>query len=356
MGRSWLLSSLLHTALAVVLWFGLPSWGRPLPAMDSAITVELVSEAPEDPRPPEPEIAARAPEPEREAARPQPMPPRPRPQPEPVVQPQPEPRPAPEPAPEPEPEIVEPEPTPLPEPEVAEPEPAPAPEAEPEIAAQPEPEQQAALEPDPSPPPARPEPPRSTPRPQTKPTTPPAPPPVETKPEPPPQEVARAEPPPPQPEPPRPEPPAQEDEFLAMLRSVEEMPRQVQGEVQQQGTGRNPDTAGRARTEVGDGQITQSEKDALYRQITRNWILPGGAEHVEDVVVQLRIQVAPDRSVRRVIIQDQARLERDPTFRVVAESAYRAVERSSPLQLPPDKYTLWRDLVLNFSPRDAIGG
>ena len=61
MGRSWLLSSLLHTTLAVVLWFGLPSWGRPLPAMDSAITVELVSEAPEDPRPPEPEIAARAP-------------------------------------------------------------------------------------------------------------------------------------------------------------------------------------------------------------------------------------------------------------------------------------------------------
>ena len=29
MGRSWLLSSLLHTALVVVLWFGLPSWGRP---------------------------------------------------------------------------------------------------------------------------------------------------------------------------------------------------------------------------------------------------------------------------------------------------------------------------------------
>ena len=34
MGRSWLLSSLLHTALAALLWFGLPSWGRPLPAME----------------------------------------------------------------------------------------------------------------------------------------------------------------------------------------------------------------------------------------------------------------------------------------------------------------------------------
>ena len=54
MGRSWLLSSLLHTALATLLWFGLPSWGRPLPAMEGAITVELVTEAPDDARPPEP--------------------------------------------------------------------------------------------------------------------------------------------------------------------------------------------------------------------------------------------------------------------------------------------------------------
>ena len=71
MGRGWLLSSLLHTALAVVLWFGLPSWGRPLPAIGDAIVVELVSEAPQA----EPEIAALAPEPEREAARPEPKPP-----------------------------------------------------------------------------------------------------------------------------------------------------------------------------------------------------------------------------------------------------------------------------------------
>jgi hypothetical protein len=74
------------------------------------------------------------------------------------------------------------------------------------------------------------------------------------------------------------------------------------------------------------------------------------------MVVQLRIEVGPDRSVRRVTIQDQARLERDPTFRAVAEAAYRAVERSSPLQLPPDKYSLWHDLLFNFRPRDLIRG
>ena len=72
--------------------------------------------------------------------------------------------------------------------------------------------------------------------------------------------------------------------------------------------------------------------------------------------VRTVLEVGPDRGVRRVTIQDQARLERDPTFRAVAESAYRAVKRSSPLQLPPEKYSLWRDLVLNFSPQDLIDG
>jgi colicin import membrane protein len=46
----------------------------------------------------------------------------------------------------------------------------------------------------------------------------------------------------------------------------------------------------------------------------------------------------------------------DPTFRAVAESARRAVDRCSPLQLPPDKYSLWRDIVMSFYPEDAVSG
>ena len=73
-------------------------------------------------------------------------------------------------------------------------------------------------------------------------------------------------------------------------------------------------------------------------------------------MVQLRIQVRPDRTVQRVTIQDQARLGRDPTFRAVAESARRAVDDCSPLNLPPGKYAVWRDIVMNFYPEDAISG
>jgi hypothetical protein len=351
MGRGWLLSSLLHAALAAVLWLGLPSWGRPLPAIESGIVVELVSETR---GPPEPEVAAVAPEPERQAARPEPTPPAPPPEPEPAPEPEPEPEavappPEPEPVvkpeppvraepeapPEPEP-VAEPEPEPEPAPTAAAPEPPPPPEPEPE----PEPEQQAALQPEPQP-----SPPRSQPKPRAKPTPPPTPE----------RQQARTEPRPTPPEPAPPEPPKQ-DEFAALLRSVEDMDRQVEGDVRRQGTGRNPDAAGRARTTVGDAGLSFSEVDALRRQIGGCWTLPVGIDGIEDMVVRLRIQVRPDRIVQKVDIEDQARLDRDPTFRTVAESARRAVDRCSPLNLPVDKYSVWRDIVMNFYPEDAIGG
>jgi hypothetical protein len=260
---------------------------------------------------------------------------------------EPEPQPVARPEPQPEPVVAEPAPAPEPEPQVAlaEPEPAPPPEPEPEPAPLPEPERQAALEAKPPPEiaPPRPKPPTPLPKPEVKPA-PPAPP----------EQQAKAEPPEPEPQTPEPE---KEDEFDAFLASVEETAERKQAEIERAGTGRAlADAAGQARTRIGDGKMTQAERDALYRQITRNWILPAGAEGIEDVVVQLRIVVGPDRGVRQIIYQDRARMERDPTFRAVAESAYRAVERSSPLQLPPDKYSLWRDLVLNFSPQDLIDG
>ena len=333
MGRSWLLSSLLHTALAAVLWFGLPSWGRPLPAIGDAIVVELVSDAAEDTGPPEPEVAALAPEPERQAARPEPRPPAREPEPQPEPPPEPVAAPAPEPPPPPEPE------------------PAPEPEPPPEAVVEPEPEQRAALEPEPPPE-------RVTPRPEPRLEAPPKP---QVQPKPqrkpaPPQAVAKPEPaPPPEPEPAPPEP-SQQDEFAALLRSVEEMDRRREGEVATEGTGRSRDGAGRARTELGEARLSIGEIDALRRQIGRCWTLPVGIDGIEDMMVQLRIQVRPDRTVQGVAIQDQARLGRDARFRAVAESARRAVDKCSPLNLPPDKYAVWREIDMKFYPEDAISG
>jgi hypothetical protein len=74
------------------------------------------------------------------------------------------------------------------------------------------------------------------------------------------------------------------------------------------------------------------------------------------MTVKLRIQVRPDRSVQNVSIIDQGRLNDDPTYRTVAESARRAVDRCGKLNLPNDKYSLWRDINMTFRPEDAVSG
>jgi hypothetical protein len=76
----------------------------------------------------------------------------------------------------------------------------------------------------------------------------------------------------------------QQDEFAALMRNVEDMDRQ--------------------RT----ARLSIAEVDALMRQIGRCWTLPVGIDGVEDMVVQLRIQVRPDRTVQAVTIEDQDRL------------------------------------------------
>ncbi len=236
------------------------------------------------------------------------MAPEPPPSPEPAV----EPKPAPEPATQPEPA-----PQPVPPPEVAKSEPPPPAPPAPKPIFKPEPPKEMAKEP-----PAQPNP---QPQPQAK------------------------------PEPPKPEPP-QEDAFAALLKSVEQMDRRVESQDVQTGQGRSVVAEGQARTTVGEGALSFSELDALRRQIGGCWTLPVGVEGIQDIVVQLRIEVRPDRTVQRVTIQDQSRLDRDPSFRAVAESARRAVDKCSPLTLPPGKYAVWRDIMMNFYPQDAISG
>jgi hypothetical protein len=370
MGRSWLLSSLLHAGLAGLLYFGLPSFTRPPPAMEQAVTVELVTDVPDtEHQPPAPEVATTAPAPEREAATPEPNPNpppalEPKPVPPPPAPPQAEPAPPPQPEPPP-PAPVQAEPAPPPQPEppqpevaLAKPNVAPEPPPTPEPSVQPEPAPEPVTQPEPAPQPA---PPPEVAKPEPPPPAPPAPKPT-FKPEPP--KVVAKEPPPrpkpePQPqakpEPPKPEPP-KEDAFAALLKSVEQMDRRVESQDVQTGQGRSAVAEGQARTTIGEAPLSFSELDALRRQIGGCWTLPVGAEGIQDMVVQLRIEVRPDRTVQRVTIQDQSRLDRDPSFRAVAESARRAVDKCSPLNLPPGKYGVWRDIMMNFYPQDAISG
>lgn len=104
-------------------------------------------------------------------------------------------------------------------------------------------------------------------------------------------------------------------------------------------------------------RLTVSEKDALRRQIENCWHVQIGARNPEELVVEIRIRVNRDRTVRDAVIVDTARAIADKFFRSMAESARRAVinPRCSPLALPLEKYNEWKDITMRFDPSKMVG-
>lgn len=104
-------------------------------------------------------------------------------------------------------------------------------------------------------------------------------------------------------------------------------------------------------------RLTVSEKDALRRQIEQCWNVPIGARNPEELVVEIKIQVNRDRTVRDAVIVDYARVASDKFFRTMAESARRAVKnpKCSPLKLPLDKYNEWKVITMTFDPSKMVG-
>ena len=103
------------------------------------------------------------------------------------------------------------------------------------------------------------------------------------------------------------------------------------------------------------GQLTASELDLIRQQIARCWNVPAGARDAKDLVVEIRVVVDRDGTVQQATIVDQGRLG-DPFFRAAAESARRAFfnPQCRPLHLPVEKYAIWKDLVVDFSPKDIL--
>ena len=100
---------------------------------------------------------------------------------------------------------------------------------------------------------------------------------------------------------------------------------------------------------------TASELDAVRKQIESVWRLPAGIKDAHKYTVIISLEMRPDRTVKNASIapgQDQ----NDPTFRVLAESALRAVNEftSRPLKLPVNRYKVWKRINMQFDPRHLL--
>jgi hypothetical protein len=103
-------------------------------------------------------------------------------------------------------------------------------------------------------------------------------------------------------------------------------------------------------------RLTITEEDALRRQIEQCWNPPVGARDAQNLIVEVIIDVNPDRTVANADIVDKGRYASDPFFRAAADSAVRAVRspKCSPLELSVDKYEQWKRINFTFDPRDML--
>lgn len=310
MSRAALISALLHLGVIAVALIGFPNLFDPDREQEQLMVVEVVS------------AEAAVPEPVR---KPPPAPEKPAPKPVAKPEPPPPPPPAPEPPPPPQQAAL---PPPPPEP------PAPPPEPKPEPVAKPEP-----------PPPPKPKPvPKAKPEPPKK---------VE---KPPPPKPAKK---PPEKKPPAKKPPSDQQFVQNLLKDLAK-----KDDNPGQKTARNTDSSRvqppprPTMSPLQQRQVAARLSDAVRGQITPCWNIPIGAKGIEEMRIGIRIFLNPDGTLSRPPqIVDNARMQGDGAFRIVAESALRAIQnpRCSPLKLPFEHYTLWREITFNFDPREAVG-
>ena len=106
-----------------------------------------------------------------------------------------------------------------------------------------------------------------------------------------------------------------------------------------------------------DKILSISDRDFIASKLRNCWNIDGGLQNIEEIVVEVRVLVNKDGSIRDVTIMNKMNL---PAFRPLSESARRAVYicaqkgADSPFKILADNYadhySDWKELYLNFNP------
>ena len=104
--------------------------------------------------------------------------------------------------------------------------------------------------------------------------------------------------------------------------------------------------------------LTLSQEDALRAQIFGCWSVPLGLPYDESLLVRIKLQLKKDGTILKSEILDHERMNRpgQKFYKILAESALRAVRICQPLKVPPTGYEKWKNLQLNFDPTEMLKG
>ena len=104
--------------------------------------------------------------------------------------------------------------------------------------------------------------------------------------------------------------------------------------------------------------LSLSEEDALRAQIFGCWSVPLGLPYDENLLVRIKLNLKKDGTIMKSEILDHERMNRpgQKFYKILAESALRAVRLCQPLKVPPTGYEKWKDIQLNFNPTEMLKG
>ena len=121
---------------------------------------------------------------------------------------------------------------------------------------------------------------------------------------------------------------------------------------------KNPDLSQDQNKNFENTGLSLSEEDALKAQIFGCWSIPLGLPYNENLLVRIKLELKPDGSVTKSEILDHARMNKPGQgfYKVLAESALRAIKLCQPLRVPSTGYERWKELQLNFDAREMLEG
>ena len=142
-----------------------------------------------------------------------------------------------------------------------------------------------------------------------------------------------------------------QDDFLSVLKTVEDLSPTPPTEVET-----NPQDITTPLFQNIEDLLSVSEQDALNQQLQQCWFPPAGAKGAADLVVVLNVTISPDAYVQSVHIKETHKMKTDPFFQAAAESARRALFHPdcTPLKLPKNKYSQWHTSTITFNPKEMF--
>ena len=104
--------------------------------------------------------------------------------------------------------------------------------------------------------------------------------------------------------------------------------------------------------------LTLSEEDALRAQIFGCWTVPLGLPYDDNLLVRIKLELKQDGTISKSEILDHERMNRpgQKFYKILAESALRAVRICQPLRVPQTGYEKWKNIQLNFNPSEMLRG